>query len=244
MICSLCVRRLSDCYELKFQIEQSEQLLLSVVSNRLFMGLSNEYSENGDQQSIKSNSIIDTLHQVVNDFESSFGGNEIIAVKSLQDDVPEVVHAVEPKDHPSEKRSASKSTFNCVICLKKFSTASKLDRHSVNQHLVRNDVNVHKPHQCDECPKSYTTKANLVLHRAVHTGKDNRVKFDFSNDQRPFRHQTIHLRDLQSWILQEIIAQYTHVHSYRHSTALVHGLWSKFYIRQYFTATQTHTFGC
>lgn len=175
MICSLCVRRLSDCWELKFQIEQSEQLLLSVVSNHLFMSLSNEYSENVDQQLIKSNSIIDTLHDVVNDFESSYAGNEIIAANALHekvtDDKPEVIAAVEAKDDPSETLSTSKSTFNCVICLKKFSTSSKLDRHSVNQHLVRNDINVYKPHQCDECPKSYTTKANLSLHRAVHSGK-------------------------------------------------------------------------
>lgn len=175
MICSVCVQRLSDCCELKFQIEQSEQLLLNVVSNRLFMGLSSEYSESSDQHVNKSNSIIDTIHAVVNDFETSYAGNEIIVAKSVQDEVQEVqevqevVAEIEATEHQSEKCS-TKSTLNCTICSKKFSTTTKLDRHLVNQHVVRNDRNIHKPHQCDECNKSYTTKSNLVLHRAVHSG--------------------------------------------------------------------------
>lgn len=173
MICSVCVQRLSDCCELKFQIEQSEQLLLNVVSNRLFMGLSNEYAENSDQHVNKSSSIVDTIHSVVNDLESSYAGNEIIVAKSLHDkvtdEVQEVVAEIEATEHQPEKCS-NKSTFSCTICEKKFSTPTKLDRHLVNQHVVRNDRNIYKPHQCDECNKSYTTKANLVLHRAVHSG--------------------------------------------------------------------------
>lgn len=159
MVCSLCVRRLSDCCELKFQIEQSEQLLLSVVSNRLFMGLPNEYTENCDQQLGKSISII---HSVVNDFESLNSASEIVEEKLQK--------AKETNDLAVPAKRSNKSTSNCTICFKKFSAPTKLDRHLTSQHLVRNDFNVYKPHQCDDCPKSYTTKANLVLHRAVHSG--------------------------------------------------------------------------
>lgn len=176
MICSNCVRRLTDCCELIFQIEQSEQILLEAMSNRLFMGLSYEDSRNSDHdpQLSKSNSIIDTIHSVVvNAFESSSAGSEIIVAKSFQGkvaiDTQDVVTEVEAKEHLSEKRSI-KSTFSCLICLKKFCSQSKLDIHLNNHHLVRNDLNIYKPHRCEECPKSYTTKANLVLHRAVHSG--------------------------------------------------------------------------
>lgn len=172
MICNLCVRRLSDCCELKFQIEQSEQLLLSVVSDRLFIGLTAEYSENIDPQSTQPITTVNTMASVANDFGSSHAGNEIIAAIEFHDkvinDIPEIIADV--PGHQSEKRSTTKSTFNCAICAKKFSTSAKLERHSIQQHVVRNDINVHKPHQCDECPKSYTTKANLALHRAVHSG--------------------------------------------------------------------------
>lgn len=177
MICSLCVRRLSDCCELKFQIEQSEQLLLSVVSNRLFMGLNSEYPEINDHSLSKSISLI---HSVVNELESSYSVcNEIIAEKSLGNEVSvDVEHAKKAIDEVNvakeeavpEKRPI-KSTLSCSICSKKFTTSAKLERHLVNQHLVRNDLNVYKPHKCDDCPKSYTTKANLVLHMAVHSGK-------------------------------------------------------------------------
>lgn len=190
MVCSNCVRRLTDCCELIFQIEQSEQILLEAMSNRLFLGLNYEDSRNSDQQLSKSNSIIDTIHSVVvNAFESTSAGCESAAAKSFHDkatdDTEEVVTEVEAKDHLSEKRS-TKSTFNCLICLKKFSTVSKLDIHLSSNHLVRNDLNIYKPHRCDECPKSYTTKANLVLHRAVHSGKKQSITDIFSNNKTVF----------------------------------------------------------
>lgn len=172
-ICSICVRRLSDCFELKFQIEQSEQFLLGAVANQLFMGLSNDFSVDSDQHLVKSNSIIDTIQSVVTDFEATYAGS------TATEDVPEVIGDIETNDVIPEKSSTSKSTFNCQICPKKFSTSSKLDRHLTKQHLVRNDVNVYKPHQCDQCPKSYTTKANLVLHKAVHSGKTIELTFPF-----------------------------------------------------------------
>lgn len=176
MICNLCVRRLTDCYELKYQIEQSEQLLLSVVSNRLFMGLNNEYSDNNEQQLSKSNSIINETLSSVNDFDTSPVRYEIKDVpKLLHDTITHDIQDLKPQtteNHQlTEKPKPSKLTSKCLICLKKFSATSKLDRHLINQHLVRNDLNVYKPHQCEECSKAYTTKANLVLHRAVHSGK-------------------------------------------------------------------------
>ncbi len=179
MICSLCVRRLSDCCELKFQIEQSEQFLLNVVANRLFMGLNNDYADSSNDQELSKSTaiIIDTIQSVVTDFESSYAdGNEIIATTLLhdkvlddvQDVVAEVVEAA--KDNLPQQKLSNKSTHSCRICLKKFSTSCRLEQHLVSKHLVRNDLNIDKPHQCEDCPKSYTTKANLVLHRAVHSG--------------------------------------------------------------------------
>lgn len=186
-ICSPCVRRLSDCCELKFQIEQSEQFLLNVVSNRLFMGLNDEYlglEVNDHQQSINSISMLDTISSAPNGLETLCAGkNDIVTAKPFEDklavrlpivdvvpianNVPTTVEA--SKDKPVGE-SPTKESFNCLICFKKFSTSEKLDHHLVNHHHVRNDRNVYKPHQCDDCPKSYTTKANLVLHRAVHSG--------------------------------------------------------------------------
>lgn len=172
MICNLCIRRLTDCCELKFKIEKSEQLLLSVVSNRLFM-VSSEYSVNDEQQSqqsSKSNLIISDTLTLLNDFESSHAGYEIITPKLFDDtltvdiqDISAVIEQQKPVEEPKP--------FKCLICSKKFTISAKLDSHLINHHLVRNDLNIHKPHQCDDCEKSYTTKANLVLHRAVHTGE-------------------------------------------------------------------------
>ncbi|XP_037049762.1 zinc finger protein 664-like isoform X2 [Bradysia coprophila] len=173
-VCSPCVRRLSDCCELKFQVEQSEQFLLNVVSNRMFMGLSDECLEINDEQSINSTAIIDAINSAPNDLDPSY--NDIVVDKLLDDKVATrvpiadtVPTAKAAKDKLNEEH-LTKNTHNCLICSKKFSTSEKLDHHLANQHHVRNDRNVNKPHQCDDCPKSYTTKANLVLHRAVHSG--------------------------------------------------------------------------
>lgn len=168
MICNSCVRRVTDCFELKLQIEQSEQLLLSVVSNRLFV-VSSEYIVNDEQQTSNSNVIANETLTSLNDYESSHAVYKIKAQASLEDtltaDIKDISAVVDEKPFEEPK------PFKCLICSKKFSKSAKLDRHSIKHHLVRNDLNIYKPHQCDECDKSYTTKANLVLHRAVHTGE-------------------------------------------------------------------------
>lgn len=58
----------------------------------------------------------------------------------------------------------------CVVCSKKFTTNGRFQNHLVKKHSVRNDESIVKQFDCDKCEKSYTTLANLTLHKRSHSG--------------------------------------------------------------------------
>lgn len=89
------------------------------------------------------------------------------------------------------QHSESKSTqIICFVCSKVFSGKIKLHKHLLAKHEVRykcvfiviimvfiirlyyrSDVDVNRPYRCDICyEKSYTSFANLALHKASHIG--------------------------------------------------------------------------
>ncbi|KAG4077342.1 hypothetical protein HA402_009743 [Bradysia odoriphaga] len=171
-ICSPCVRRLSDCCELKFQVEQSEQFLLNVVSNRMFMGLSDECLEINDEQSINSTAIIDAINSEPNDLDHSY--SDIVAEKLLEDKVvasvpiaDTVATVVAPKDKQIEEH-LTKETHNCVICSKRFSTLEKtgpsFDQPTSGTH------NGERPYRCQQCPKAFAQSGDLKAHERIHNG--------------------------------------------------------------------------
>lgn len=86
-------------------------------------------------------------------------------------------NSTEQTDSPDNQRKNAESQQpptlirnHCMVCAKTFSGHTKLTKHLINKHSVRNDQNVFKPFHCDKCEKSYTTLANLSIHKASHMG--------------------------------------------------------------------------
>lgn len=75
-----------------------------------------------------------------------------------------------PNDASNIKLEVVDSTNTCVVCQKQFSSDRRLQSHVIKKHFVRNDQNTVRAYQCDKCEKSYTTAANLNIHRLTHSG--------------------------------------------------------------------------
>lgn len=60
---------------------------------------------------------------------------------------------------------------SCVVCQKTYSNSRRLQTHQMKKHSVRSDQHLGKEYQCDKCEKSYTTRANLLIHERTHSGK-------------------------------------------------------------------------
>lgn len=58
----------------------------------------------------------------------------------------------------------------CIVCSKKFGSPGRLKSHLIRKHSVRNDQNMEKQFNCDKCDKTYTTLANLRIHKLTHSG--------------------------------------------------------------------------
>lgn len=59
----------------------------------------------------------------------------------------------------------------CVVCQKIFRDAKRMQIHLIRKHSVRNDQNIGKEYKCNDCDKTYSTRANLTLHERTHFGK-------------------------------------------------------------------------
>lgn len=61
-------------------------------------------------------------------------------------------------------------TNSCIVCEKTFTSTKRLQLHLIKKHSVRSDEMIAAKHKCDKCEKSYTTRANLLIHQRLHTG--------------------------------------------------------------------------
>lgn len=74
-------------------------------------------------------------------------------------------HGIEPQlSHSlSDYGSFEKGTYECVKCMKQFSTPHGLEVHVRRSHSGR------RPYACDVCNKTFGHSVSLTQHRAVHT---------------------------------------------------------------------------
>ena len=91
------------------------------------------------------------------------------------------------KPSTSQQSQQSTQTVNldkCLICLKYFSTASSLKRHTKQRHEI------HKKYQCSNCEISYTRHCDFVKHvKKAHPGWDNAVPKMVSSDSQTVKHK-------------------------------------------------------
>lgn len=85
----------------------------------------------------------------------------------------------------------------CVVCEKAFSSDRRLQIHLVKKHSVRSDQNVvDKKYKCNRCEKSYTTRANLLMHERSHIGSKpfecNECGRSFYDENSLINHTSIH----------------------------------------------------
>lgn len=86
-----------------------------------------------------------------------FSGNFIL--KKVSKNVCSItVKCVYPK-----KISGQKNSFECKVCLKRFTDYSNCRRHIQNHYNI-----VKKTHTCHICTKSYTNAHNLKVHMRIH----------------------------------------------------------------------------
>lgn len=58
----------------------------------------------------------------------------------------------------------------CIVCQKTFSSTGRLQMHLMRKHSVRTDQNIGAKYKCEKCEKTYSTRANLIIHERTHSG--------------------------------------------------------------------------
>lgn len=151
--------------------------MLKSASERVLHGIKNKNEYSAENEGILFNAGVTTGDAITADIgksektESPVGRQETISGSELSQNSTEQNYS--PDNQRNKAGCGNPSTVirnRCMVCAKTFSGQTKLAKHLINKHSVRNDQNVSKPFHCDKCEKCYTTLANLSIHKASHMG--------------------------------------------------------------------------
>jgi len=91
-----------------------------------------------------------------------------VCLIKLTDEVAVIKHS---KEHTkSESQKPAGSTFECMVCLKKFSTFPHFEQHMYWRH-----VKVAPVFKCEECPETFPSKLRLMEHSTTHANDNSKV---------------------------------------------------------------------
>lgn len=185
-ICHECLGKLKNFYRLYRQIEKTNETL----------------------RSVKKNSVSSSSHEC-NDIQPTPGKVTIKLIEKKW----QLLTVDSNSDKEIEVASNEEAECNmCIVCKREFSTNGRLQLHLTKKHYVRSDMGIVKQYQCDKCEKSYTTIANLTIHKKSHSGINDsinsitqmlwkKIKILLFISDYLKRHQTIRVRSMWKSIL-------------------------------------------
>lgn len=169
LICSECIREITQCYATKSKIEKTQELLSSLPYS-----IDNEEIASEDDFDVKEN-----------DYPTSEEESD------LQSDAPsEPKPIAKPKER--RKRGIKKETYKCSHCDKQFNYSSHLEKH-IQTHSSHSDQ-----FQCKQCESTFKYSWNLNRHiRIFHSEKKQELHTCHICDSK-VKHLQIHLLNVHT----------------------------------------------